>query len=60
MTHEQEILLIQMISEIYHHFGLDGQRPLCFTYLQKEAAKDILKWKSKKLKKGYERETPTR
>lgn len=58
MTETEERQLFDMITAIYHHLGLDG-KPLSFN-INEQAKKDILKWKSKRLKKGHERETPTR
>ena len=55
MTDPQRIENIEkMVSEIYHHLGLDGQRPLSIASVQQEAQKNVLKWKSKRLMKGHE------
>ena len=56
LTTAQEVELYKMVSEIYHHFGLDGERPLSMNHVAEEAQKNILKWKEKKLKKKHERE----
>ncbi len=55
MTQEEEIKLFNMVSEIYHHLGLDGQRPLSLTSIKEEAQKNILKWKNKRGRKNYVR-----
>jgi len=54
---EEKILqsLFKMTKEIYHHLGLDGQRPLSFTNLKEEAEKNILKWKNRRSKKNHVR-----
>lgn len=48
LTDEQQVELFKMVSEIYHHLGLDGQRPLSFNHIQETAQKDILKWRERK------------
>lgn len=56
LTASEEQQLFAMVKEIYHHLGLDGQRPLSIDQLQRDAQKDILKWREKKRIKGHERE----
>jgi len=52
MIEKQRIENIEkMISEIYNHLGLNGQRPLSINQVQLEAQKDILKWRLKQVKK---------
>lgn len=58
MTDAEEKSLLKMVTEIYHHLGLDGQRPLSINHIQEKAQKDILKWKEKKSIKEYERAIP--
>jgi len=56
MTETEEKLLqslYKMTKEIYHHLGLDGQRPISFNNVKAEAQKDILKWKNKRREKNY-------
>lgn len=48
LTESEERNLLRMVSEIYHHLGLDGQRPVMFNNIREEATKDILKWKVKR------------
>ena len=55
MTETEEQILFKMIKEIYHHLGLDGQRPLSFTNIKEEAQKNILKWKNKRGRKNHVR-----
>ena len=52
---EEELLhsLFKMTKEIYHHLGLDGQRPLSFTNIKDEAQKNILNWKDKRRRKNH-------
>jgi len=61
MIEQQRIENIEkMVSEIYNHLGLNGERPLSINHVQLEAQKDILKWRLKQVKKkDYERETST-
>jgi hypothetical protein len=56
MTDTEERILFKMITEIYHHLGLDGQLPLSLNHIQEEAKNNILKWKDKKLRRNYVRE----
>lgn len=56
LTATEEQQLFTMVKEIYHHLGLDGKRPLSIDQLQRDAQKDILKWREKKRIKGHERE----
>lgn len=58
MTDSEEKSLIKMVTEIYHHLGIDGQRPLSINHIQEEAQKDILKWKEKKSIRRNECATP--
>jgi len=52
MIEQQRIENIEkMISEIYNHLGLNGERPLSINQVQLEAKKDILKWRLKQVKK---------
>ena len=53
MTDAEERNLFNMITEIYHHLGLDGQRPFPFANIKEEAQKNILKWKNKRSKKNH-------
>ena len=53
MTDTEERILFKMITEIYHHLGLDGQRPLSLSSLQEEAKNNILKWKDKRLRRNH-------
>lgn len=57
MTAAEEQKLLEMVSEIYHHLGLDGERPIDINKIRIDAERDILNWKEKKRKKGHERET---
>jgi hypothetical protein len=59
MIEQQRIENIEkMISEIYNHLGLNGERPLSINHVQLEAQKDILKWRLKQVKKkDHERKT---
>jgi hypothetical protein len=54
MTEADERQLIQMVTEMYHHLGLDGKRPLSLSSIQKQSEEKILKWKAKSLKKDHE------
>jgi hypothetical protein len=55
MTEIERIERIEkMLSEIHHHLGLDGQRPLSMSSISQEAEKNVLKWRSKRLMKGHE------
>ena len=49
----EEKKLLNMVTEIYHHLGLDGQRPSSFTNIKDEAEKNILKWKDKRRMKNH-------
>lgn len=49
----EEKKLLNMVTEIYHHLGLDGQRPLSFADVREEAQRNILKWKNKRGKKNH-------
>jgi hypothetical protein len=42
-----------MVTEIYNHLGLDGQRPFAFDTIKEEAQENILKWKNKRSKKNH-------
>ena len=53
LTKAEEQKLFNMITEIYHHLGLDGQRPLSFNSIKEEAQKNILKWKNKRGRKNH-------
>jgi hypothetical protein len=53
MTDAEEQKLFNMITEIYHHLGLDGQRPFAFNTIKEEAQENILKWKNKRSKKNH-------
>jgi len=56
MTEAEEKMiqsLYKMTKEIYHHLGLDGQRPISLNNVKDEAQKDILKWKNKRREKDY-------
>jgi hypothetical protein len=53
LTDAEEQKLFHMITEIYHHLGLDGQRPFTFNTIKEEAQENILKWKNKRSKKNY-------
>ncbi len=55
LTDIEEQDLIKMIKEIYHHLGLDGQRPLSLNSIKEEAQKNILKWKNRRSKKNHVR-----
>jgi len=57
LTAAEEQKLLSMVSEIYHHLGLDGQRPVDINKIKIDAERDILKWQEKKRKKRNERET---
>jgi hypothetical protein len=52
LTDVEEKKLLNMITEIYHHLGLDGQRPFQFNTIKEEAQENILKWKNKRSKKN--------
>ena len=61
MIEQQRIENIEkMVSEIYNHLGLTGQRPLSINQVRIESQKKILKWKEKRLKEGHECETSSR
>jgi len=53
LTDFEEQKLFNMITEIYRHLGLDGQRPLSFNAIKDEAQKNILKWKNKRGRKNH-------
>lgn len=53
LTDAEEQILFKMIKEIYHHLGLDGQRPMSFTNVKEEAQINILKWKDKKRRNNH-------
>lgn len=53
MTEVEEQILFKMVKEIYHHLGLDGQRPLSFNSIKEDAQKSILKWKNKRGNKNH-------
>ena len=53
LTDVEEKKLFNMVTEIYHHLGLDGQRPFQFNTIKKEAQENILKWKNKRSKKNH-------
>ena len=53
MTNVEEQKLFIMVTEIYRHLGLDGQRPLSFNSIKEEAQKNILKWKNKRGRKNH-------
>ena len=53
LTEAEEKLLFNMVTEIYHHLGLDGQRPFSFNTIKEEAQENILKWKNKRSKKNH-------
>lgn len=56
MTEAEEKLLRSlyiMTKEIYHHLGLDGQRPMSFNNVKDEAQRNILKWQDRKKRKNY-------
>jgi hypothetical protein len=53
LTDVEEQKLFNMIAEIYHHLGLDGQRPFSFNTIKEEAQENILKWKNKRSKKNH-------
>ncbi|MEN6375488.1 MAG: hypothetical protein ABFD75_12040 [Smithella sp.] len=58
MNAAEEQQLFTMVKEIYHHLGLDGERPISLNHLRDKAEKDILKWREKKRIRKYEREKP--
>jgi hypothetical protein len=39
LTTAQEVELYKMVSEIYHHLGLDGERPLSMNHVAEDAQK---------------------
>lgn len=53
LTEKEEQNLIRMVTEIYHHLGLDGQRPISFSTVKEEAQKNILRWKDKRRGRDY-------
>lgn len=55
MTEEEEKDMIRMVREIYYHLGLDCRKVVSMKSVGNRAQKDVLKWKEKQLKKGYER-----
>ncbi len=56
LTELEERNLLKMVTEIYHHLGLDGQRPISFVNIKEEVEKNISKWKDKKRIRDYVRE----
>jgi len=52
MTDAEEKSLLKMVTEIYHHLGLDDQRPFFINNIQEKAEKDVLKWQEKKSKRS--------
>lgn len=57
LSPQQQSELFKMVAEIYHHLGLDGEKPISMSYVRQQAEKDVLKWRSKKSIKRNERET---
>jgi hypothetical protein len=57
LTTQEQRELFQMVKELYHHLGLDGERPQSINHLREEAKKDVLKWQERQAKKKHERET---
>lgn len=53
LTEADEQKLFKMVMEIYHHLGLDGQRPLSLNSIKEEAQKNILKWKNKRRRENH-------
>jgi hypothetical protein len=53
LTDVEEKKLLNMVTEIYNHLGLDGQRPFAFDTIKEEAQENILKWKNKRSKKNH-------
>ena len=53
LTDIQEKQLLNMVTEIYNHLGLEGQRPFPFNSIKEEAQKNILKWKNKRGNKNH-------
>jgi hypothetical protein len=52
LTDSEEKLLLKMVTEIYHHLGLDEQRPFSINNIKEKAEKDVLKWREKKSKRS--------
>jgi hypothetical protein len=46
----------QMVSEIYHHLGLDCRKVVSIQTVKEQARKDVLKWQDKRIKMRHERE----
>lgn len=57
LTDSEQTELFRMVREIYHHLGLDGRKIVSIKSVQKQAQKDVLKWKEKQSMKGHERAT---
>lgn len=55
MKETVEIQLLMMITEIYQHLGLDGDKPFFPHSVRDSAKNDILLWNEKRLKKKHER-----
>jgi hypothetical protein len=53
MTDTQEKKIFDMLAEIYHHLGLDGQRPISIVQAGIDAQKDVLKFQEKRRRKEH-------
>ncbi|MGP8153951.1 MAG: hypothetical protein ACLQBQ_07410 [Smithella sp.] len=53
LTDAEEQKLFNMITEIYHHLGLDGQKPISIIQVRVDAQKDVLKFQEKRRKRGH-------
>jgi len=53
LTSAAENELLRMVTEIYHHLGLDGSKPISINDVKIQAQKDVLRFQEKKRKGGY-------
>jgi hypothetical protein len=54
LTAEQQVEMFRMVSEIYHHLGIDGDRPLSMHHARKIAEINILKLQQRRAKRNNE------
>jgi hypothetical protein len=53
MTDIEEKKLFDMVTEIYHHLGLDGQLPISINKARIDAQKDVLKFQEKRRRREH-------
>ena len=53
MTDAEEKKLFDMLAEIYHHLGLDGQQPISIIQARIDAQKDVLKFQEKRRRREH-------